>query len=155
MALRRADTNMLNISQAALAAGIHPKMVRYYESIGVMPPAQRTASGYRQYSQTDVHTLQFVRRARDLGFSLEDIQQLVSLWHNQSRTSAEVKQLALEHMQQLENKISELQTMYQTLRHLAAACHGDERPDCPILSDLASAPLAGSQGRKKAEAKKA
>jgi Cu(I)-responsive transcriptional regulator len=116
-------------------------MIRYYESIGLITPPARTAAQYRVYADDDVHTLRFVRRARDLGFSLEETRELLALWRDRSRASADVKQLAMAHIRDLEAKAAELQAMADTLRHLAAHCHGDRRPDCPILSDFATQPL--------------
>ncbi|HEX8255978.1 MAG TPA: Cu(I)-responsive transcriptional regulator [Thermoanaerobaculia bacterium] len=124
-----------NIGQAAAASGVSAKMIRHYESIGVIPAADRTFSNYRIYSQNDVHTLQFVRRARDLGFSMKHIQTLLGLWQ-QRRPSKEVKRLAREHVHELEVKIRALEAMKQTLETLAEHCHGDHRPECPILEDL-------------------
>jgi len=132
---------LFTIGQAAKASGVSAKMIRYYESIAVIPAAQRTEAGYRLYSKQEIHTLQFVRRARDLGFALDAVKKLVSLWHNQGRSSAEVKALALEHIQSLEVRILAMQSMAKTLSELASACHGDQRPDCPILSDLAGGSL--------------
>jgi Cu(I)-responsive transcriptional regulator len=129
---------MMNIGRAAEASGVSAKMIRHYESVGLLPAAGRTVAGYRIYRDTDVHTLRFIRRARDLGFSMKEIGALVGLWRNRGRASAEVKKLASRHMRQLDEKISELQAMRDTLAHLAEHCHGDERPDCPILEDLAS-----------------
>jgi len=125
-----------NIGEAAAASGVSAKMIRHYESIGVIPPADRTFANYRIYSQQDVHTLQFVRRARALGFSMKQIQMLLGLWQ-QHRPSKEVKRLALEHVRELEVKISEMEAMKRTLETLAEHCHGDARPECPILDDLA------------------
>ena len=125
-------------AQAAKASGVSAKMVRHYESLGLLGSIERTQAGYRIYSDADVHRLRFIRRARDLGFSIAQIAQLVSLWQDHSRPSRQVKQLALEHVRQLENKISELHEMKATLEHLALHCHGDHRPDCPILETLAS-----------------
>jgi MerR family transcriptional regulator, copper efflux regulator len=130
----------MNIGQAARESGVSAKMIRYYETVGLLKPAGRTAAGYRVYTNTDLHTLRFVRRARDIGFSLEEIERLLALWQDRSRASAEVKELALQHLSELEAKIAELQGMAQTLRHLARTCHGDNRPDCPILDDLAGPP---------------
>ncbi len=130
---------MMNIGKAADASGISAKMIRYYESIGLLPPARRTASGYRYYTDDDVHVLHFIRRARDLGFAVEDIGGLLALWRDQGRASADVKQIALGHVAVLERKIAALQGMADTLRTLAAHCHGDQRPDCPILADLDAA----------------
>ena len=130
---------MMNIGKAAAASGVSAKMIRYYESIGLLPAARRTDSGYRFYTDEDVHVLRFIRRARDLGFSLADIAELLALWRDQRRASADVKRIALEHVVALERKIAELQGMASTLRTLAAHCHGDARPDCPILTDLDAA----------------
>ena len=129
----------MNIGEAAAASGVSAKMIRYYESIGLVPAAARTASGYRVYSDREVHTLAFIRRARDLGFPLARIEQLVALWRDRDRASAEVKAIAETHVAELQSKIAELEAMARTLRHLAGACHGDSRPDCPILDDLAGA----------------
>lgn len=129
-----------NIGQAADASGVSAKMIRHYESIGLIRAAGRSAGNYRQYDERDIHTLRFVRRARSLGFSMKQIAELLSLWKNRSRSSSKVRQLALEHADELDGKIRELQTMVRTLKHLAQQCHGDSRPDCPILDDLASEP---------------
>jgi len=128
----------MNIGQAAAASGVSAKMIRYYESIGLIPKTARTQAGYRVYSDQDVHTLRFIRRARDLGFSVEQIADLVSLWHDRERASKDVKAIALEHVNVLERKIRELQEMASTLKHLAENCCGDSRPHCPILEELAS-----------------
>ena len=125
-----------NIGQASDASGVSAKMIRHYEKIGVIPPADRTFSNYRIYSQNDVHTLQFVRRGRDLGFSMKQIQELLGLWKHR-RSSREVKKVALEHVRELETKIREMEAMKRTLETLAEHCHGDQRPECPILDDLA------------------
>ncbi len=130
----------MNIGQAAKAAGVSQRMIRHYEGIGLIPAPVRTEAGYRVYSSADVHTLRFIGRARDLGFPLEDIEVLVRLWRDRSRASAEVKALALAHVKGLERKIAELQAMKRTLEHLAATCHGDDRPDCPILEGLSTGP---------------
>lgn len=127
----------MNIGQAAAAADVSAKMVRHYESIGLLPKAGRTAANYRVYGATEVHLLRFIKRARGLGFSTADIKQLVGLWCNKSRSSAAVKNIAGRHVVELKRKIAELQTMMQTLEHLAEHCHGDHRPECPILDDLA------------------
>jgi MerR family copper efflux transcriptional regulator len=128
----------MNIGQAAQASGVSAKMIRYYESIGLIPKTVRTEAGYRVYSDHDVHTLRFIRRARDLGFSVEQIADLVSLWQDRERASKDVKTIALEHVTVLERKIRELQEMASTLKHLARNCHGDTRPHCPILEELAN-----------------
>jgi len=126
----------MNIGQAASATGISAKMIRYYESIGLIGPATRTESGYRAYSEHDLHTLRFVRRARDLGFSVEQMHELLALWRDRGRASADVKRIALSHVEGLERKAAELQQMADSLRHLARHCHGDSRPDCPIIEEL-------------------
>ena len=130
---------MMNIGKAAAASGVSAKMIRYYESIDLLAAARRTEAGYRFYTDEDVHVLRFIRRARDLGFSLADIAELLALWRDQRRASADVKRIALEHVVALERKIAALQGMASTLRTLAAHCHGDARPDCPILTDLDAA----------------
>lgn len=127
----------MNIGQAAAASGVSAKMIRYYESIGLIAAPARTESGYRVYASYEVHTLRFVRRTRMLGFSIEEARELLALWRDRGRASADVKRVALQHVRDLEAKIAELQAMAGTLRHLAKTCHGDGRPDCPILEDLA------------------
>jgi len=127
----------MNIGDAAKASGVSAKLIRYYESIGLIPEAGRTASGYRVYTAAEVNTLRFIKRARTLGFSIERIQHLIGLWQDKARASSEVKHIALEHVTELEAKIAEMQAMRDALRELADACHGDHRPDCPILRDLA------------------
>lgn len=126
----------MNIGEAAARSGVSAKMIRYYESIGLITVAARTASGYRTYSDTDLHRLRFIRRARDLGFSMEKIETLLGLWGNQQRNSAAVKSLAVAHIGELRQQIADLQSVLATLEHLAEHCHGDNRPDCPILDDL-------------------
>ncbi len=126
----------MNIGQASSHSGVSAKMIRYYESIGLMPEAGRSQAGYRVYSARDVHLLRFVRRSRDLGFALDDIRMLLGLWQDDERPSAAVKDIALKHIDELTRKIAELQAMKRSLQHLAEACHGDDRPDCPILDDL-------------------
>jgi Cu(I)-responsive transcriptional regulator len=137
LAEARSD-GLFNIGRAAEASGVSAKMIRHYESVGLLPAAGRTVAGYRIYRDADVHTLRFIRRARDLGFSMKEIGALVGLWQNRKRASADVKKLAARHMRQLDEKIRELQAMRDSLAHLARHCHGDERPDCPILEDLAA-----------------
>ncbi len=132
----------MNIGQAAKASGVSAKMIRYYESTGVIRPASRTEAGYRLFNDADIHTLRFIGRARDLGFTVEQISELLGLWHDQSRKSSDVKQLALGHVERLQQKIAELESMVATLTHLAGSCHGDGRPDCPILEDLAATDAA-------------
>ena len=126
----------MNIGQAAESSGVSAKMIRYYESIGLLPEADRTAGGYRKYSATDVHRLKFVRRARDFGFPMAQIVELLALWSDRSRPSSEVKRIALAHMDELDAKIKHLRALQKSLKTLAAHCHGDERPDCPILEEL-------------------
>lgn len=125
----------MTIGEAARASGVSEKMIRHYEAIGLLRPA-RQANGYRRYAAPDVAVLRFIRHARDLAFSLEDIRKLLALWHDRGRTSAEVRGLALSHVAALEEKARTLQAMADSLRHLAAHCHGDARPDCPILDGL-------------------
>ena len=132
----------MNIGQAAAASGISAKMIRYYESIGLIGAVTRTEAGYRVYSDADVHTLRFIRRARDLGFSIGQMTNLLALWQDRSRASAEVKRIALEHVGELERKTRELAEMTATLRHLAKHCHGDDRPDCPIINELSEGTVA-------------
>jgi Cu(I)-responsive transcriptional regulator len=127
----------MNIGEAARASGVTAKMIRYYESVGLLNPVGRTSSGYRVYRQQEIHALRFVRQARRLGFLVEDIRKLLALWQDRSRASAEVKSIALEHVAELDRRIAELAEMRDTLAHLANHCHGDERPDCPILDKLA------------------
>jgi MerR family transcriptional regulator, copper efflux regulator len=129
----------MNIGRAAVASGVSAKMIRYYESIGLLSRVARTASGYRTYGEDDVQTLRFIRRARDLGFSMAETGRLLALWHDRSRNSAEVKAIAATHIADLERRISDLESMKRTVERLAQACHGDSRPDCPILDDLAAA----------------
>lgn len=138
------------IGQAAKVTGITPKMIRHYEALRLIPPAARTVGDYRVYSENDLHTLRFIRRARALGFSMKEIENLLGLWRNQRRASSEVKRLALKHIAELDEKIEELKAMRGTLAELAKHCHGDARPECPILQDLA-APRS-SKERKRHEA---
>jgi MerR family transcriptional regulator, copper efflux regulator len=127
----------VNIGDAARLSGVSAKMVRHYESLGLLPRVSRTDSGYRQYSEAEVHTLRFIKRARDLGFSMEEIAELVSLWQNRRRASASVRRIAQKHAQDLQQRITAMQEMQQALQHLIHCCHGDERPECPILEELA------------------
>lgn len=127
----------MNIGKAAAASGISAKMIRYYESIGLIPTALRTDAGYRDYSNEDVHTLRFLRRARDLGFSVEQMSELLALWRDRDRASADVKRVALHHVEELERKARELREMSKSLKHLADTCQGNARPNCPIIDDLA------------------
>lgn len=145
------EQGFLNIGEAAAASGVSAKRIRHYESTGLIPEAGRTFSNYRLYSPSDVHALQFVRRARDLGFALPEIKELLALWRDRSRRSSDVRRIALQHVEELGARIAELEAMRRTLRHLAASCHGDARPDCPILDDLATphaaAPRTGRSPR--------
>ena len=127
----------MNIGQAAEQSGVSAKMIRYYEQIGLITPPHRTDSNYRVYGADEVHVLRFIKRARTLGFSVEETSALLGLWQDRSRASAEVKDIASAHIVALETKITELQGMVKTLKHLAHCCAGDNRPDCPILDDLA------------------
>lgn len=126
----------MNIGEAAAASAVSAKMIRYYESIGLIPSVVRTDAGYRVYSESDVHTLRFIRRARDLGFSVDQMTDLLALWSDRSRASADVKRIAMEHVAELERKMRELRDMSKTLSHLAQHCHGDDRPQCPIIENL-------------------
>jgi len=126
-----------NISAAAERTGVWAKMIRHYEDIGLLPKVARTAAGYRIYRETDIHMLRFVRRSRDLGFTMKEIAILLGLWQNRRRASADVKKLAVRHIADLDTRIAEMQVMRGELSKLAACCHGDQRPDCPILEDLA------------------
>ncbi|MCY1267133.1 HTH-type transcriptional regulator HmrR [compost metagenome] len=128
----------MNIGQAAKKSGLTAKMIRYYEGIGLLPAAGRSDSGYRQYSAQDLHTLAFIKRSRDLGFSLEEVGKLLQLWQDRQRASADVKALARDHIDALNRKIAELAGLRDTLQELVEHCHGDQRPDCPILRDLES-----------------
>jgi Cu(I)-responsive transcriptional regulator len=127
-----------NIGEAARASGVTAKMVRHYEAIGLLPPARRTEAGYRLYGMDDVRMLQFIHRGRALGFSLDQIADLLALWRDKDRASADVRRLALAHIDALDRKIAELEAMKRTLATLAGSCRGDARSDCPILDDLAA-----------------
>lgn len=128
-----------NIGEAAELSGVSSKMIRHYESVGLIPEAGRTFAGYRIYTDADIHRLRFIKRSRSLGFSTKQIETLLGLWNNRSRASAEVKKLAQAHADELAAKIGEMQAMQRTLQDLARRCHGDGRPECPILDDLAMA----------------
>ncbi|MFV3383792.1 MULTISPECIES: Cu(I)-responsive transcriptional regulator [Pseudomonas] len=128
----------MNIGQAARSSGLSTKMIRYYESIGLLKPAVRSDSGYRLYQPDDLHTLAFIKRSRDLGFSLEEVAKLLTLWQDRQRASADVKALAMQHIDALNKRIEELVSLRDTLSDLAAHCQGNDRPDCPILKDLAN-----------------
>jgi Cu(I)-responsive transcriptional regulator len=127
----------MNIGEAAKAAGVNPKFIRHYEARGIIPKVARTESGYRQYSENDVHILIFVKHARGLGFSLPEIKKLVGLWRNKSRKSEDVKTITTKHIDALNAKIRELESIKNALEDLARHCHGDERPECPILENFA------------------
>lgn len=126
----------MNIGELAKSSGVNAKLIRHYESIGLIPKASRSEAGYRTYSENDIQFLRFIKRARGLGFSMKEIKKLIGLWRNKSRASREVKALALTHVQGLEQKIKEMQEMAQNLRSLARNCRGDSRPDCPIIKGL-------------------
>ena len=130
----------MNIGEASSQSAVSAKMIRHYESLGLLPSVPRTDAGYRQYDEATVHTLRFIRRARDLGFGLTEIETLLGLWRNRRRSSKDVKRIALEHAADLQRRIDEMRAMQRTLQQLAHCCHGDERPDCPILDDLAGGP---------------
>ena len=138
------NQGLLDIGRASESSGVSVKMIRHYEAIGLLKNVARTDANYRVYSDKDVHTLRFVKRARTLGFDMEDIRDLLALWQNKSRPSASVKKIAGGHMQDLKRRILEMQSMVATLEHLTRNCHGDSRPDCPILEDLAGAGREGA-----------
>ncbi len=135
------------IGQAASQAGVSAKMVRHYEALGLLPPVARTEAGYRLYAERDVHVLRFIRRARDLGFGMAEIAQLLALWHDRQRASADVRRIAQQHVADLDRRLAELQAMRDTLQHLVAGCRGNDRPDCPILDRL-ERPSSGPARRK-------
>ena len=126
------------IGQAAERAGVSPRIVRHYEGLGLLAGVARTDSGYRQYTEADVHALHFIRRSRDLGFSMEEIAELLGLWHDRSRASSQVKRIAQQHIDDLSERIAQMQAMQRSLQTLVSCCKGNDRPDCPILDDLAS-----------------
>lgn len=127
----------MKIGEAAKVSGVSAKMIRHYESVGLFPQAARSESGYRQYSDKEVSTLRFIRQSRDLGFSIEQIRELLGLWQNRRRPSRQVRALAQAHILELDEKLKEIQAMKATLEHLVHCCHGDDRPDCPIIETLA------------------
>jgi Cu(I)-responsive transcriptional regulator len=126
----------MNIGEASARSGVSAKMIRYYEETGLLPKPDRRQSGYRVYDENDVHRLRFVRRARDFGFPVERIRDLLRLWHDHKRPSAEVKRIAEAHVSELDEKIAQLTALRDSMQDLARRCHGDQRPDCPILADL-------------------
>jgi len=130
----------MNIGEAARLSGVSAKMVRHYEALGLLPSVPRTDSGYRQYGDGEIHTLRFIKRSRELGFSMDEIAQLVGLWRNRRRASAQVRRIAQKHADDLAQRIESMQAMQRTLSALIDGCHGDERPDCPILDDLGGLP---------------
>src|SRR5690606_7841951 len=134
-----------NIGEASALSGVSAKMIRHYESIGLIPPPARSFANYRLYSDADVHRLRFIRRARHLRFPMKRIEALLALWSDPGRSSAEVKRVALEHVNELSERIRQMQAMQRTLEQLARCCHGDDRPDCPILDDLAGPALQASE----------
>ena len=136
--------NLVTIAQASAITGVSAKMIRHYESIGLIKAPLRTENRYRHYSEAELHELGFIRRSRDLGFSFEDIRLLLSLWRDHARSSAEVKAIALRHIEELDQKAAALEAMSRTLKRLAATCHGDNRPDCPILDALDPPKTTGS-----------
>lgn len=143
----------MNIGEAARRSGVSAKMIRHYEAIGLIAAPARTEAGYRVYTEAGVHELRFIRSARDLGFSMAQIADLLTLWRDRDRSSAEVKRLALDHVSALEARIAELQAMADTLTHLARTCHGDDRPDCPIIEGLAGAPAAPDPAGKRSKSR--
>jgi len=135
----------MNIGAAAAATGVSAKMIRHYEAIGLLRPAARRDNAYRDYADSDVHELRFVRRARRLGFSIDEIGELLALWRDEERPSRDVRRIAKDHLVDLEGRIVEMQAMADALRKLVHACHGDDRPHCPILNDLAAEPAASER----------
>ncbi len=140
----------MNIGEAARLSGVSAKMVRHYEALGLLPTVARTEGGYRQYADSEVHSLRFIKRARELGFSIDEITQLLGLWRNRRRASAQVRRIAQRHADDLAQRIEAMQAMQRTLQALIAGCHGDERPDCPILDDLGGLATACSHAARKA-----
>jgi Cu(I)-responsive transcriptional regulator len=137
----------MNIGEASEQSGVPAKMIRYYEETGLVRKLERSSGGYRQYSETDIHTLRFIRRAREFGFSVERIRELLRLWTDRSRPSREVKKIALAHVAALDADIAKLTGLRDVLRHLAGQCHGDDRPDCPILDDLGAARVSARRSK--------
>jgi MerR family copper efflux transcriptional regulator len=133
-----------NIGEAAARSAVSAKMIRHYEALGLLPRVARSDAGYRQYGGNEVHTLRFIRRARDLGFGMAEIGELLKLWNNRRRSSSDVKRIALRHIDDLERRMAEMATMKRTLEALAACCHGDARPECPILDELGDASPSGA-----------
>jgi MerR family transcriptional regulator, copper efflux regulator len=136
---------MMNIGEAAARSGVSAKMVRHYEALGLLPAVVRTDAGYRRYGEAEVHTLRFIRRSRDLGFSMAEIATLLELWRNRRRASGDVKRIAQTHIDDLERRIAEMAAMKATLLRLVDCCHGDQRPDCPILDELGAAAPSGAR----------
>lgn len=141
------SSQAMNIGEAAEHSGVSAKMIRYYEETGLIPKAVRTGSGYRNYNSVDVHTLRFIRRARDLGFSIDRIRDLLKLWQDRSRSSRDVKAIAVSHLVALDEDIAKLTTLRNAVQHLAGLCHGDDHPDCPILDDLENGSLLLGKGK--------
>jgi MerR family copper efflux transcriptional regulator len=139
----------MNIGEAAKRSGVPAKTIRYYESVGLIAPARRSEAGYRIYDARDVQTLRFVQRARNLGFSVKQVGELLQLWRDRARSSADVKAVARSHLTEIDRRMAELQSMRDTLEHLIERCHGDARPDCPILADLAGEPAQESDRAKR------
>lgn len=135
----------MNIGTVATRSGVPAKTIRYYEGVGLIPPAKRTDSGYRRYTELDIQTLQFIQRARGLGFSIKEVSALLDLWRNKRRASAKVKALAKRHLAQTEEKILELESIRRVLQDLIEHCHGDSRPDCPILDEFSKKKTNGSR----------
>ena len=136
----------MNIGEVAKRSGVPAKTIRYYESIGLISPADRSAAGYRVYGDRELQTLRFIQRARNLGFSVKQVGELLALWQDRARASGDVKAVARRHLAEIDHRMAELQSMRDTLEHLIGRCHGDERPDCPILADLAGEPAEESAG---------
>lgn len=134
----------MQIREAAALTGVPPKTIRYYEQIGLISEPPRTAGGYRDYGNVDLESLRFIKRARDLGFSIKDISSLLNLWHDKDRSSAQVKALTQHHILEVERRIAELQSIRDTLTDLSSRCHGDDRPDCPIIEEIAAGTLSVS-----------